>query len=148
MSLITWADKSAIGTQPTIPLVNKITDSDMNEIKTAINNSTNYSDTEIVVGTYLDKPLYRKVINFGVLPNASQKFVSHNITNIGIMKNLTGVAFRSSDSTYYPLPYSSPTLANNIQLNANATSIYITTGINRSNLGTCYVIVEYTKSTD
>lgn len=37
MALITYADKQAMGTQPSIPDVNKVTDSDMNEIKTAVN---------------------------------------------------------------------------------------------------------------
>lgn len=38
MALITWADKQAMGTQPSIPDVNKIKDSDMNQIKSVINN--------------------------------------------------------------------------------------------------------------
>lgn len=64
MALITYADKQAMGTQPSIPDVNKVMDSDMNEIKTAINNSTTYSTTETVVGTWVDnKPLYRLVID-------------------------------------------------------------------------------------
>lgn len=37
MALITYADKSAMGTQPSIPAVNKVMDSDMNEIKNAVN---------------------------------------------------------------------------------------------------------------
>lgn len=37
MALITYADKQAMGTQPSIPEVNKITDSNMNEIKDAVN---------------------------------------------------------------------------------------------------------------
>ena len=37
MALITYANKQAMGTQPSIPEVNKITDSNMNEIKDAVN---------------------------------------------------------------------------------------------------------------
>lgn len=37
MALITFADKQAMGTQPSIPEVNKITDSNVNEIKDAVN---------------------------------------------------------------------------------------------------------------
>ena len=36
MALITYADKQAMGTQPSIPHVNKVTDSDMNQIKNGI----------------------------------------------------------------------------------------------------------------
>lgn len=38
MALITYADKQAMGTQPSIPDINKITDNNMNEIKNAVNN--------------------------------------------------------------------------------------------------------------
>lgn len=37
MAMITYDDKQAMGTQPTIPEVNKVTDSDMNEIKNSVN---------------------------------------------------------------------------------------------------------------
>jgi len=36
---ITYSDKQAMGTQPTIPDVNKVTDTDMNEIKNVVNNN-------------------------------------------------------------------------------------------------------------
>ena len=36
---ITYDDKSAMGTQPSIPNVNKVTDADMNEIKNVVNNN-------------------------------------------------------------------------------------------------------------
>lgn len=69
MALITYADKQAMGTQPSIPEINKVTDSNMNEIKSVVNENANileesntYSTTEKVVGTWIDgKPIYRKV---------------------------------------------------------------------------------------
>lgn len=36
---ITYSDKQAMGTQPSIPDVNKVTDADMNEIKSVVNNN-------------------------------------------------------------------------------------------------------------
>ena len=36
---ITYSDKQAMGTQPSIPDINKVTDSDMNEIKSVVNNN-------------------------------------------------------------------------------------------------------------
>lgn len=38
---ITYSDKQAMGTQPSIPDINKVTDSDMNEIKDVVNNNAN-----------------------------------------------------------------------------------------------------------
>ena len=54
-----------------------------------------YSTTEQVIGTWIDgKPIYRKVINFGSLPNAESKSVAHNIANIDFIVNVWGMAKR------------------------------------------------------
>ena len=45
MALITYTDKQAIGTQPSIPDINKVTDSDMNEIKSVVNTNANELDS-------------------------------------------------------------------------------------------------------
>ena len=63
MSKITYANKVAINENAEIPNINKITDDDMNEIKTVVNNNddditintnltnaTTYSTTEKIVG--------------------------------------------------------------------------------------------------
>lgn len=44
MSLITFTDKQAMGTQPSIPEVNKITDSNINEIKNVVNTNFELCD--------------------------------------------------------------------------------------------------------
>lgn len=113
-----------------------------------VNKLETYSTTEQRIGTWTDgKPIYRKVIDFGELP-ATQKSVSHNIENLDFIVKLKGISFRSLDNLFFPIPYAAVTAANVIQLTANATQITITTGIDRSNIGTCYVIIEYTKTTD
>jgi len=147
MSLITYEDKQAIGTQPTLPEANKITDTNMNEIKTAINNSTTYSTTEHIIGTWLTgKPIYSKTINFGALPNNSQKSVAHNISNIDKIINYKGIAY--SGTTFRTLPACSPlNQTYNIDLYVDTTNIYIITGSNRTGY-TSYVTIEYTKTTD
>lgn len=108
----------------------------------------NYSKYETVIGTWLDKPLYRKIINFGALPNATAKSVNHNISNINTITFLQGVATYTTNGTAYPIPFSSSDPTNNIALTANNTAITITTGSNRSAITQCYVILEYTKTTD
>lgn len=147
MAMITYDDKQAMGTQPTIPEVNKVTDSDMNEIKTAINNNTTYSNTEKVIGFWVDnKPIYSQTINFGSLPNNGSKNVAHNISNIDKVVNYRGIAY--SSSAFRTLPTCSPlNLTYNIDLYVDTTDIHIITGIDRTSY-TSYVTIEYTKTTD
>ena len=81
MALITYADKQAMGSQPTIPDVNKINDTDMNEIKTAINNRSTYTSSETVIGVYNNKPLYRNILTYTNITSGSS---SKDITSLNI----------------------------------------------------------------
>lgn len=87
MSKITYTNKVAINENADIPNVNKVTDNDMNEIKTVVNNNadelttintnltnaTTYSTDEIRVGTWINsKPIYRKVVDLGFLGTQTQ----------------------------------------------------------------------------
>lgn len=95
-----------------------------------------------------DKPIYRKVVNFGSLPNATSKNVSHNISNLENMINIKGWTKRD-DGTTFPLPYESGTnISENIALFTNNTNISIYCGTNRTEFSTTYIILEYTKTTD
>jgi hypothetical protein len=100
--------------------------------------------------TTVSQPVWRAVsrvvVNFGVLPNTGVKSVPHGIMDIGATFSFTRIYGAASDQiafSYIPLPYASPTLANNIELSVDATNVTITTGSNRSNYTVCYVIVEY-----
>ena len=148
MALITYADKSAMGTQPSIPAVNKVMDSDMNEIKAGINNSTTYSTNEAICGTWVDgSPLYRKVINFGALPDTSAKNVNHNISNFKRGIKITGYAYSSQSGNSVPIPYASNSnVAQSIVLYCNSTVVGIVTGVDHSIFDECYIILEYTKT--
>lgn len=147
MALITYADKQAMGTQPSIPEVNKVTDSDMNEIKQGINNSTSYSTTEQVVGTWKgNKPIYRKIIECGALPNNANKDVTHNIQNLGITISCKGMAVRTSDSRALTIPDSTP--GAEISCGATNENVYITTHNDRSSFNYSFLVLEYTKTTD
>jgi hypothetical protein len=147
MALITYADKQAMGTQPSIPDINKVTDSDMNEIKQGINNSTSYSTTEQVVGTWIgNKPIYRKVIECGALPNNANKDVTHNIQNLGITIKCNGMAIRTSDSRALTIPDSTPNTE--IGCGITNTNVYITTHNDRSSFNYSFLVLEYTKTTD
>lgn len=96
-------------------------------------------------------PVYRQVfrttINFGALPNTGTTSVAHGIdfTNTYSITHIYGAATDPVGLTYIPLPYTSPTAANNIELYADGTNVNIITGSNRSNYTTTYVILEYIK---
>lgn len=153
---LTYANKVAINENAEIPDINKVTDSNMNEIKAVVNNNdddmitintnltnaTTYSTTETVVGTWMGKPLYRKVINFGTLPNINVKYVNHNIENMETVINLYGIF---NDSTYQIKIPAGGDYNSNIQ--TTDTQIGIGTPQNLTSFSG-YVIIEYTKTTD
>lgn len=97
------------------------------------------------------RPVFRKVINMlptGNLPNAGTLTVAHGLTLpsnfIGV--ELRGTATNSSGTSMIPLPYASPTAANNIELSLDATNVYIITGSDRTSYTRCYVVIEFLKS--
>lgn len=107
-----------------------------------------YSTEETATGMYwIDgKPIYRKVIDFGALPNNAHKDVNHGISNLGTVVNLYGMANQTNN--HVPIPYVSPvTLDDQIQLGANDTFIRIRADNDKSAF-TGIVVMEYTKTTD
>lgn len=106
----------------------------------------NYSTSEQVIGTWIDgKPIYRKVVNFGTLPNATTKEVSSGLTNVDTIVSLRGIAQSSSGAFPMPIVLNS-TFANQTTLyyNKSNNTIQIIAGSNRSSY-TGYIILEYTK---
>jgi len=109
-----------------------------------------YSDTERVVGAWRDgKPLYQKTINFGALPDAAEKFVAHNISNLDKITKLFGITSNSSGGTF-PLPFvnieTSP--GYQIVLRATASDIVVRTGSDRTAFTNTFITLQYTKTTD
>lgn len=94
------------------------------------------------------RQVVRKVINFGALPNTGTTAVAHGITvnSSTTFTRIYGTASDTAGSNYIPIPYASPTLANNIELKADATNVTIITGSNRTAFTVCYVVLEYLKS--
>ncbi len=137
----------------------------LNNMAMAINlKDTGYYDTsEFVTGqVFFPKPglnstspttpefrqCYRKLINFGALPNNTTKTMAHGIT-IDLNTSFTRIYGASSNPTgllYLPLPYASGTLVNNVELWVDDTNVNVTTGANWSAYSITYVILEYIKS--
>ena len=136
--------------------INRIRES-MNNIAMVLNvkDSGYYTLNEYVCGQlffpnattdpYNFRPVIRKVFNFGALPNAAAKNVAHNMTlnNNQTATRIYGCANDTTTGTRIPLPYSSTVLLNNISIDIDNTNITVTTGIDRTNFDTCYIIVEY-----
>lgn len=91
------------------------------------------------------RQVFRKVINFGALPNTGATSVAHGIdtTQCTTFTRIYGCASDPAGFAYLPLPYASPTAANNIELSVSSANVTITTGSNRTAFTTCYVILEY-----
>lgn len=107
--------------------------------------NTGYSSSTAVNPS--PRQVFRKVINFGTLPNAGTTNVAHGITvNANItFTRIYGCATNTAKTSFLPLPYSSTTLINNIELSVDNTNVSIITGIDRTSYTTCFVVLEYIK---
>ena len=104
-----------------------------------------YSTTERKIGTWIDgKPLYRKVINFGALPNNELKTVNHNIVNGKFIKIENSFMNNSNDSGG-TIPYA--VTNGSLRYWITDTRIEVYSSVDRSGFN-CFFILEYTKTTD
>ena len=87
------------------------------------------STTETLTGeSFGGSAVYTKAVSCGTLPNATTDTTAHGITGIDNIISITGFAKDPATPEYIPLPYSSPTLVDNILVKVGATNITITTG--------------------
>jgi hypothetical protein len=157
MSKITYTNKVAVNENEEIPDINKITDDDMNEIKTVVNNNddelittntnitniTTYSTDEIVVGTWMGKPLYRKIINMTLPGSAVSSWtnVTGSPTDISVLVKVYGSASNNA-----PLPlYESTSYYVLFSCVGESRLKYRMAGYTNVNIR---VAIEYTKTTD
>ena len=116
----------------------------------AVAESLSYSTQEVKTGeTWIDgKPIYRKVIDFGSLPNATAKSVNTGL-DFAVCNVIKFEAFakntRTSDGTsVIPVPYATDVLPSVMKDG----TISISTTKDWTNFSQCYVTIEYTKTTD
>lgn len=92
------------------------------------------------------RQVLRKVINYTTaLPSTGTATIPHNIvcTKLTTFTSIKATASDMTGLNYIPIPYASPTAANNIELKVDATNVYIITGSNRSNFTQTYIELEY-----
>lgn len=115
----------------------------------SINKLIEYSTNETIIGTYLGKKLYRKVIPFGTVANGQTVVKSASelgLSNVDLIVNWNGYAINSSNGFRIPLPY--------VYKNTQAvTTFFSNNSLRVENYGTqvsldITVIIEYTKTTD
>ena len=131
------------------PYTNTSINVDGQEIYNGNINKYLYDETNTGMKWIDGKPIYRKVINFGYLPNATNKKVSigYSSSDINII-HLYGTAREYTGYTI-AIPHSNTgSITQSVQCEINSNGeLYIRTGANYSNLY-CYMILEYTKATD
>ncbi len=107
-----------------------------------------YSTDTAQNSTY--RAIYRTVVDTGALPNTGTIMIPHNISTtqdysiIHIFGGATDPGL-STIANSIPLPYASPTLADNVSVDVDATDVIITTGNNRSAYTRSFIVIEYIK---
>jgi hypothetical protein len=146
MAKITYDNKVSLNPQPSIANINKVSDADMNEIKTCVNDNCTYSTNEICIGEWINgKPIYRKVIE-GTTASSNVPTAIGSISNLGIIVNIRGYILNPSQNQAIPINFVYNTEQNAGYREGNNIIVRTTASVYQSK--SCYVIVEYTKTTD
>lgn len=90
------------------------------------------------------RQVFRKVINFGPLPNNTTKSIAHGVA-IGNTYSFTRIYGASTDQVAHKgvtLPYSS-TAGDNIELYVDGTNVNVTTNSDWSAYTKTYIVLEY-----
>ncbi len=101
--------------------------------------------------TSAPRQVFRKIIDFGALPNAATKTVAHgiNVTSLFTFTRIYGCASSTASLDYIPLPYvdvSGTVIAGNTELNVDQTNVYVTTTGDGTAFNKTYIILEYLKN--
>lgn len=137
----------SVGVNYIIKATSGLPESQQDYILNTINTQRSYSTTEQTTGkTWTDgKPIYRKVVDCGTLPNNAETFTDLSIQNLATVVSLKGMA-NNGAGTFLPLPYMDASLSNCVQMSVANNKISIITNGNRSSFS-AVAIVEYTKTT-
>lgn len=97
-----------------------------------------------------EKPIYRKVVYFGDLPNNTSKSIAHGISNLGYIIYWYGFCKGKTNELQRPVPFPGISSTNDqaVRVYSNNTTLSIACVGDNSVYGDCYVTIEYTKTTD
>lgn len=137
------ASASITGTE----VFNSLTNKSIVNVQKLVGNLS-YSTSETNTGkTWIDgKPIYRKVVDLGALPNNTMKNVTHGITNIDTVTDYYGVA-KSGSNTTLKIPYVATETTDTIAMYVSAINVAVKTKQDMSAYSG-YAVIEYTKTTN
>ena len=109
----------------------------------AVADTISYSTNEVKTGgKWIDgKPIYRKTIDCGALPNNTSKTVAHGISNLEKAIMVSGFAINNNWEFIY-IPHAL------YGFYINKTNIVMNTTFDYSSYTETYITIEYTKTTD
>lgn len=138
------------GTVPENKILNTYSDSQTDVYSCDYTNKlSNYSTEEQQIGTWINnKPLYRKVLITGAVPNTGASYTEIGISNLETVVSLKGMAFNPKTRSRVTLPYADPNEQYIIQLFTNETQVVLNTAYDQSGFSESFVIIEYTKTTN
>ena len=106
-----------------------------------------YSTTETVIGTYNNEPLYRKIINFGSLPDGTNaNFVAHNISNLSAVVKIDAIGY--DGVRWFPIPFAPVAMmfsSTSCSIRVDSSDVIIGSSKDMSSY-TCVVVLEYLKT--
>lgn len=157
MAKITYENKVALNVNSDIADVNKCNATDLNEIKEVVNTNDDndiskgtYSTNETRIGTWMGKPLYRKVLSTVGLAGETKKAIAYNITNPDKIWIVGGFVYSDRRVVTLPMVGYDGDITEKIDVwvetQENVVKLYANGGW--GNDWTFYVIINYTKTTD
>lgn len=115
----------------------------LDEVEDAADTQTTYSETERVVGKWIDgSDLYEKVIKFGALPDTTSKSVPHGITGIKTIVSIMGTSADEGYTSTITIPDHSPA----VSIFVSNINVVITTLTDRSSNVNTFITLRYTKT--
>ena len=111
-----------------------------------VNDLNTYSTTEIRIGTWLGKPLYRKVFNVNSISTSNTDLV--NITSLNYSQIVKVYGMLNTDNNqHFPIPLTDSS-ANYSVIFATSTALRGRAAVGSGNFANAWLAVEYTKTTD
>lgn len=107
-----------------------------------------YSTTETLTNKlWIDgKPIYRKVVDLGTMPDTTAKSVAHGISSLENVVELRAM-MTNGEGWFLPIPFVSGSFEYQISLTTSDTNITVTAFMDRT-AWHGWAVIEYTKSTD
>lgn len=130
-----------------VPASGIVPDGTVTAVKTAFGG--NYSTSEVDTGfTWVDgKPIYKKTINFGALPNTGGKNFAHGISGLSMVIRHETVTHTADSQDFFPVPLASVVgIGSQIQITFTATSIQVQSGTTNRSSHSMYVTLYYVKA--